>query len=234
MTSYPNHARPVPAGVCALDGINERIPGTALCANHHNQFGRLLGDLVTLWGDLEASRTRKSSTPANDRVKSSTFFDVSSSWNPHAAEELHHIADWARFLVRTITRDLDDRVLTEKTPVPVTLATIQRHYARWLSGYPGIAPLGLALLQDARDLRRTALAAIQQEPVRRVGYKGVTCAATVDHDGFRELFCDAPLVVVLDHYGNPGVLVCSQHPKTHYQYPREEWMSLANDAKQSA
>lgn len=115
--------------------------------------------------------------------------------------------------------------ITAETETPVALATLQRHYARWLSGYPGEDALGPALLADALRLLQQARAAVQQDSVRRVGTSmGFLCLEQVDVPGLSLLACDAPMSILLDAYGKPGALVCSRHPRTHRVYPPVEWM----------
>lgn len=123
-----------------------------------------------------------------------------------------------------------NHTITRMTPTPVALAALARHYGRWLSYYPGIVPLGPALLADALRLRAQAIAAVQADPVRRIA-ADLECAQQVADEQLELLRCGARMVVILDGNGLPGLMVCSEHPKTHHQYPQDEWMGWSSDPR---
>lgn len=123
MTNYPAWITPATTAHCvaagchqphprtssALAEADEAVPvprpvvrGTELCEWHHRQFGRVLGDLVGLWTDLEAARVKYPKPLTNDRVSSSGGQDAGVFWNPHVAKVLYELADWTGFLVRTV------------------------------------------------------------------------------------------------------------------------------------
>ena len=261
--------KPHPKETSALAEADEATPvprravrGTGLCEWHHRQFGRVLGDLVGLWTDLEAARVRRSAPRTNDRVSSSAVSDAGVLWNPHVARVLYELADWTGFLVRTIlreeplpapvvrewprTRVWQDAIgerhsesylqvqtldhthgLTLDDPPRVALAGIASWHARWLSEYPA---LGAALLQDALNHRRVALAALDTPPVRRLLVRGYSCQEPVEVLDFGgTLICDAPLFAIIrdETDRTPTAILCSANP-AHPQLPKDRWMEYAH------
>ncbi|MEP6477828.1 MAG: hypothetical protein ABJB03_00425 [Rhodoglobus sp.] len=94
------------------------VPGTDLCAWHHDHFKRVLTDLLTTYPDLERALYRRPSGESNSPVKTSTVSDISSSWNPHATEMLSAVAEWTEYIVRVI--------ITQRPTPPSTLTTWPR------------------------------------------------------------------------------------------------------------
>lgn len=240
MNEYPSFRSRSTAVSCQVPNCDRpNVPDTDMCTLHHERFPRVLLDLANMWGDLETALYRRSSSQANTKVKSSSLVDLSSSWNPHATEVMSQLAEWTDFLVRIVWNEHPPtfarmefdfaRIQGGALRTPVALAKLARHFGRWLSSYPGQPPLGPDLLRAAQALRADGLRAIQSEPVRRVGYKGLMCSETIGGDEFQDLFCDSPMAVILDQNGNPGLLVCFRHPKTHYQYQHDEWMQFAKE-----
>lgn len=220
------------------------VEATDLCNWHHAHFPKVLADLVSLWPLLEGSLYRRTAAgEENQRVQTSGIVDLAQSWNPHVSEVMADIADWVSFLVRTVFYErplpfptvqedeqgyrisIHSRGLTLTTPTQHALAAIARHDARWLSGYPLLGP---SVLVDAQDLRLTAIRAIDSDPVKRVGINGAVCGQEVADTGFGPLYCMATMVAILsaDPRARPSAIVCSNHPKTHRQYTRDEWMNL--------
>jgi hypothetical protein len=265
--NYPNWESVDTANECIVPTCTRprvgriRIGRTDLCAQHHEQFPRVLADLAGLWPDLERALYRRSSGTTNSKVQSSKLVDLSSSWNPHVSQTMHDLTDWTNFLVRTVLREVPEppsetriwprtrtvvapdgtrvaetynhiqtidyhHTITEDTPTSVALAVASKHYAYDLSRIPF---LGGFLLADAIQHRRLALAAIQSVPVMVVGYAGLVCGEALDEeDGLHNLYCNSPLVVMLDHTGNPGLLVCQRQPRKHVSYEPSEWTNFAH------
>lgn len=280
MTEYPSFAGIPESTLCMAAGCRQparpdddedappvprtAVRGTGLCSHHHARFPLVVNDLVGLWGMLEHSLFRRRGGSSNSKVQSSSVLDMSSMWNPHAAQVRTDVAEWTQFLVRLVLRDhplpapdvrnfqrpvatrdpktgevvrkpefythtvtFEHRhMITASTPTPVALAALAAHYGRWLSSYPGVWPLGPALLDDALVLRRHALAAVEAAPVRRIG-SGLLCGQASTDTGYEMLRCDAPMAVLLDQDGRPGLMVCSEHPKAHRTYTPDEWLTFA-------
>lgn len=120
MNDYPYWVNPSTHTHCVARGCNRKIepgdpdqtpgpryavPGTDLCNWHHTRFPRLLIDLAELWPSLEQALYKKSSGQTNTKVSSSGLRDIAQTWNPHVTEVMAELADWTRFLVRTVLRE---------------------------------------------------------------------------------------------------------------------------------
>ncbi len=251
MNDYPSWIVSPTSELCVAQGCRQKdaagprvaAPGTDLCHWHHASFARTLGDLAHMWPDLEhALYRKKAGGKPNSRVHTSGVSDLSQSWNPHVTEVMAQIADWAGFLVRVVlserplppTQVLDtdsgrtwlERAHGIRTDMSthLQLATLARHHARWLSGYPFLGP---HLLADAYALRMDAIRAIDSDPVFRVGVKEAVCGEVIDQvTNTITTICAATMVAILRADGRPSVIVCSAHPKTHRQYTLTEFMGL--------
>lgn len=216
-----------------------------LCKWHHDQFPRVLDDLVVMWGTLEASVIRAPSKGGNDRVSSSALADVSSLWNPAVSAVLAELDDWTRFLIRTVVHErplphwyftVDGKGvallhtfshgLSEETDPRTGLAGIARWHARWLTGYPTLGP---ALLEDALRHRRAGLRALDTRPVVRIRLKGdARCQHVIEENRWGQIVCEAPLVGIVREVGSstPSAILCTANP-AHAQLSRDQWMDYA-------
>lgn len=103
------------------------IQGTDLCSYHHEQFRRLLGDLVVILGDLQDKAYAKTKTgdAASDR-NSAGAKDYGFSWNVKAVEVIAEVTEWVEYLVD---------IVTKYKPVPAPLIRPEvKHTAEWVDG----------------------------------------------------------------------------------------------------
>ena len=100
--------------------------GTDLCVWHHQQFPKVLADLVELRGDLVKAAYTKAKRPDQSKVASSGMQDVGAFWNPYAAAVLAEVTDWTRYLVHII--------LTERPLPETTIEEIHRPQVVWVAG----------------------------------------------------------------------------------------------------
>jgi len=114
--------------------------------------------------------------------------------------------------------------LTKDAGTRLRLSILARHYARWLTSYPGIGPDALA---SAHEHRYAAGKAIDSAPVRRVRLGSATCGHIVEDPELGPVSCMAPMVAVFPtkEDARPSVMMCTVHPKTHPQFSKAEWMT---------
>lgn len=247
MTDYPAWVTPATTPLCVaagcvhrahvrLDELQEPTPrfavkGTDLCQWHHARFPRILGDLVTLAGQLDDAQIKKPNSGGGDRVQTSSVPDAGSFWNPAASAVLSDLEDWSSFIGRTIVHqyqlgESETHGLTAFTAPRLVLAIAASHYARWLSAYPALGP---SLLNDAIDFRTQALRAIDTVPVKRLRVRGHVCGHLVEEGDWGDLTCGAPLSAILrpEDGGRPSQILCSAEPRNHPQLERARWMEYA-------
>lgn len=104
------------------------------------------------------------------------------------------------------------------------LAALSQHHARWLALYPG---LGGALLDDALDFRRRALAAVDAQTFRRVALPGRYCVEVLEETEFGDVYCYGQLVGIIRERSDrrESVVLCSNDPA--HRIPRSQWMAHA-------
>lgn len=234
MSTYPQWTKPTLSTNCVRRGINNHpdrptVPGTDLCGPCHTTFTRTLADILEWWPALQRAVMKR---PDNDNVgmpsgSGGTKPDLGSYWNPAATLVIADITDWAGFLHRTIIRERGDLNWTgwayEDGEDPrITLATIVKWHARWLTHHPA---LGAALAADAQRLHYGMQKALDSKPMQRRTLEGHTCRKVVSADDNWTQYCEGQLYSVLDpDGGRESRVLCGNHPD-HIVLPHE-WIHL--------
>ncbi|WP_353809137.1 hypothetical protein [Agromyces sp. SYSU T00194] len=214
------------------------IPGTDLCGPCHKRFPGVLGDLARFWKPLQEAHIRMpTKNYAADRVSGGGRVDVGALWNPHARTALVAIEEWTRYLIRTVLRErrffddeplgftVDEHLEDTRTPVPLALAMLATHHARWLSSYPRLGP---AWLDDATHLRTLAMRALDRPSVRRVNMTGMFCEEVVQDLEYGQEICGAQMAGIIhdDPTDGPAVIICSHNPAHQTsRLERKDWLT---------
>lgn len=242
LATYPKWLIPNHHKICVRSGIfgshkseNPVVPGTDLCGGCHSRFPRLLADLVGYWAPLqEAHVKRPTKNYAADRVSGGGgVSDAGALWNPAARVAIVELVEWTRFVMRTIIRerrfypsDILGFVDDTSTPIPIALAQLARHHARWLTSYPTLGP---ALLADTIRLRLLAMKALDQPPVRHITMTDMFCDEVVQETDYGKVVCGAALVGVIPTDAawaietGPALILCSANP-AHARIEARDWI----------
>lgn len=233
MNLYPSWVTSNNLTVCARTGTfgghrEERpvVPGTDLCGPCHGRFPRILGDLVRYWRPLHDAIVRKPTQDyARDRVQSSDRPQPGAGYNPAADTTIAAIADWTRYITRTLERESPGPTpVDEGTPVDVALAAIATWHARWLTHYPLLGP---AWLDDVIRMRGQAMQAVDPgaPAFKRVMLRGRYCADVVDETQWGDIVCGGQLVGLLrpGDEARPSAIICSTDP-THTRLELKDWI----------
>lgn len=126
----------------------------------------------------------------------------------------------------TVTRVIETHShgMTADDHPRLQLAALSQHHSRWLALYPG---LGGAILDDALDFRRRALAAVDAQAFRRVALPGRYCVEVLEETEFGDVYCYGQLVGIIREQSDrrESVVLCSNDPA--HRIPRSQWMAHA-------